>query len=53
MSMDSFIHRENLRLLRERLAYTTADVECRRIVNLIEEEEWKGRLALDGRDHAR
>jgi hypothetical protein len=52
MPLDRFVHRENLRLLRQRLADSTADTECRQIAHLIEEEELKGRLALDGRDHA-
>ena len=45
--MNRFIQRENLRLLRERLARTNDEAKCRRIVKLIEEEELKGR-ASDG-----
>ena len=37
-------HRENLRRLREKLARTTDEEECRRIVRLIEAEEVKGSL---------
>lgn len=48
--MQRFIHRENLRPLRERLTRTTAEVECKRIVAMIEEEETKGRVP-DGREH--
>ena len=39
--MKRFIHRENLRLLREQLARTTDKAKCQRIVRLIEEEELK------------
>jgi hypothetical protein len=51
--MNRFIQRENLRLLRERLARTTDAAKCRRIVQLIEEEEMKGRAAAGGRAQSR
>jgi hypothetical protein len=37
--MNRFVHEQNLKHLREVLARTTNDSECRRIVELIEEEE--------------
>jgi hypothetical protein len=37
--MDRFIQRENLKHLRELLARTTEDAECRQIMKLIEEIE--------------
>jgi hypothetical protein len=46
--MQRFIHRENLRLLREKLAHVKSDAECKRIVAMIEDEVAKGR-ASDGR----
>ena len=49
--MKRFIHRENLRLLREQLARTTDELKCARIVRLIENEELKDRDLAD--DHAR
>jgi hypothetical protein len=39
--MKHFIHRENLRLLREQLKRTTDEEKCQRIVRLIKEEELK------------
>jgi hypothetical protein len=50
--MDRFVHREGLRLLRERLTHTSVEADCAQIVKLFEEEELKARGALDGRDHA-
>jgi hypothetical protein len=41
MSTERFVHRRNLLLLRAQLTHTTDEAECRRIVNLIEEEEAK------------
>jgi hypothetical protein len=43
--MDRFVHEQNLRYLREVLARTIDQGECRRIVGLIEEEEEAGRKA--------
>ena len=37
--MKRFIHRENLRLLRDKLVRTTNDAQCKQIVRLIEEED--------------
>ena len=49
--MKRFIHRENLRLLREQLARTTDELKCARIVRLIEDEELTARDLAD--DQAR
>jgi hypothetical protein len=49
--MKRFIHRENLKLLREQLARTTDELKCERIVRLIEDEELKDRDLAS--DHAR
>jgi hypothetical protein len=37
--MNRFVHEQNLKHLREVLARTSNDSECRRIAELIEEEE--------------
>lgn len=37
--MNCFVHEQNLRHLREVLARTTDEAECRRIAELIEQEE--------------
>jgi hypothetical protein len=49
--MKRFIHRENLRILREQLKRTADEKKCRQIVRLIEEEELKEFASEDG--HAR
>jgi hypothetical protein len=49
VTVNRFVQRENLRLLRERLARTTDGAKCRRIVKLIEEEELKGRASTGSR----
>jgi hypothetical protein len=49
--MERFIHRENLRILREQLKRTADEKKCQRIVRLIEEEELKDFASEDG--HAR
>ena len=49
--MRRFIHEENLRHLRELLARTTSETQCKRIVHLIEEEELNYRASV--RDDAR
>jgi hypothetical protein len=41
MPMNRFVHEQNLRHLRAMLARANDEVECRRIVALIEEEEEK------------
>ena len=41
MSIERFVQRRNLELLRAKLMRTTDEMECQRIVNLIEEEEAK------------
>ena len=45
--MKRFIHRENLRHLRELLNRTASEEECRRIVKFIEEEELNYRASAD------
>jgi hypothetical protein len=47
--MKRFIHRENLRHLRDLLTRTTDEAECKRITGLIEEEELKDQAV--GRPH--
>jgi hypothetical protein len=49
--MKRFIHRENLRILREQLKRTADEKKCQQIVRLIEEEELKDFALEDG--HAR
>ena len=39
MTMNRFVHEQNLSHLRALLARTTDEAECQRIVGLIEEEE--------------
>jgi hypothetical protein len=45
--MKRFIHSENLKLLREQLARATDEVQCQRIVRLIEEEELDEHASAD------
>jgi hypothetical protein len=45
--MERFIHRENLRRLREILTRAESAGECKRIVRLIEEEELKYQASVD------
>ena len=49
--MKRFIHRENLRILREQLNRAADEKKCQRILRLIEEEELKDFASEDG--HAR
>lgn len=42
MSMNRFVHEQNLKRLRALLTRTSDEAECQRIVRLIEEEEAKG-----------
>ena len=44
--MRRFIHEENLRHLRELLARTPSETQCKRIVDLIEEEELNYRASV-------
>ena len=53
MSTERFIHCRNLELLRNRLARTTGETECRQIVKLIEEEELKGFVSTDNHTQRR
>ena len=46
--MDRFVHEQNLRHLREVLARTADEAECRRIVELIEREEQEDAKKLNG-----
>ncbi len=46
--MKRFIHRENLRILREQLKRTGDEKKCQQIVRLIEEEELKDFASEDG-----
>ncbi|MDR3645166.1 MAG: hypothetical protein P4M02_08845 [Clostridia bacterium] len=51
--MKRFIHRENLKLLRDQLARTTDEAKCQRILRLIEEEELKDRASADDQTQRR
>jgi hypothetical protein len=46
--MHRFVHEQNLKHLREVLARTSNDSECRRIAELIEEEENERPKSPDG-----
>jgi hypothetical protein len=47
-SMNRFVHERNIKHLRETLARTANEAECRRIVGQIEEEEEQGRKSPGG-----
>jgi hypothetical protein len=46
--MNRFVHEQNIRHLREVLARTASEAECRRIVGQIEEEEEEARKSRGG-----
>ena len=50
MTMNHFVHEQNLKHLRNVLARTSDEAECQRIVRLIEEEETKGAVGDPLRD---
>jgi hypothetical protein len=45
--MNRFVHEQNLRHLRDVLARTTDEAECRRIVNVIERAEEENTMKSD------
>jgi hypothetical protein len=47
-SMNRFVHERNIKHLRETLARTANEAECRRIVGQIEDEEEQGRKSPGG-----
>ena len=51
--MKRFIHRENLRLLRDQLARTTDEEKWRQIVRLVEQEEFMGHTLADDPEQRR